>query len=74
MISTREELHHLIDCLSASECERALARLELFRQPHCPSCEETDLANLAWHEDETHVTRESCGFTWEPNRELIYGG
>jgi len=70
MISARDELLHLVDCLSDKECERALELLAPLRSaggPTCPSCGENDMDLLEWSEDE-HVTCHTCGFTWDPNR------
>jgi hypothetical protein len=67
MISARDELLHLVDCFTDDECERALTLLGPLRRPMCPSCGEDDLDRLVWREDE-HVTCETCGFTWDPNR------
>jgi hypothetical protein len=69
MISARDELLHLIDCLSDAECERALELLAPLRNPgpRCPSCDEDDLDQLVWQDDEQYVTCHSCGFCWNPN-------
>lgn len=67
MISARDELRHLVDCLSDAECERALTLLAPLRGPACPDCGEADIDRLVWSEDE-HVTCANCGFTWDPNQ------
>ena len=72
MLPTRDELHHLIDCLSDAECERALTLLSVFQTPYCPSCEETDIDNFVWQDDEETVICRKCGFTWQPERELVH--
>lgn len=70
MISARDELLYLLDCLSDAECERALDLLApLSGRPHCPGCGQTDLDLLEW-QDEVEgelVCCQTCGFVWDPN-------
>lgn len=75
MLPIRDELRHLIDCLSDAECRVALAKLRFFQTPHCPACEETDIDQLEWQDDDETVCCATCGFTWQPNgKDLVHGG
>jgi hypothetical protein len=67
MISARDELLHLVDCLSNAECERALQLLEPLREPRCPWCGASDLDQLVWDESGENVCCQECGFCWEPD-------
>jgi hypothetical protein len=72
MISARDELFHLVECLTDAECERALDLLLPLRGPSCPSCGEDDLDRLIWDEEGENVTCEACGFSWNPNHILVH--
>lgn len=72
MISARDELRHLVECLDDAECGRALDLLAPLTRPHCPLCYEDNLDQLEWQQDEEHVTCQTCGTVWNPNRPPVH--
>ncbi len=76
MISAKDHLRHLIDCLSEEEAERLLGAAERLgllgnlelapESAACPSCGERRLDKLQWTEDDCLVCS-SCGTTYDPN-------
>jgi hypothetical protein len=76
MISAKDHLRHLIDCLSDEEAETLLdaaERLGLLGNADlapescsCPSCGERRLDKLEWTEDDCLLCA-SCGTTYDPN-------
>jgi hypothetical protein len=76
MISVKDHLRHLIDCLSDEEAEVLLDAAENLgllgnadlapESGSCPSCGERRLDSLEWTEDDCLVCS-SCGTTYDPN-------
>ena len=71
MISARDELRHLIECLTDDECEQALDLLTTHWN-RCPWCGEYDLDQLVWDQDGENASCEACGFCWAPDRTLVH--
>src|SRR5262249_2649498 len=69
MIPARDELHHLVSCLSDEECEAALDRP---RRPRGPACDLKDVDQLVFDEDGENVACQSCGFAWDPSRVMVH--
>ena len=76
MISAKDHLRHLIDCLSDEEAEALLDAADKLgllgnadlapESGSCPSCGERRLDKLEWTEDDCLVCV-SCGTTYDPN-------
>jgi DNA-directed RNA polymerase subunit RPC12/RpoP len=72
VIPARDELLHLVECLTDAECEQALELLLPLRGSRCPYCGVSDLDQLVWDEDGEYVSCDDCGFCWDPNRILVH--
>jgi len=78
MLSTKDHLRHLIDCLTDEEAEKLLDAADQLcllgnadlatRTCSCPSCGERRFDVLEWTPDDCIVCG-TCGTTYDPNSE-----
>ena len=76
MISAKDHLRHLIDCLTDEEAEKLLDAADnlallgnadlAHKSCSCPSCGERRFDFLQWTEEET-VVCQSCQTVFDPN-------
>lgn len=69
MLSARDELRHLADCLTEDEAERLVEKateMGLNAPCWCPYCAETTFDRLSWTDDDC-IECLKCGTTFDPN-------
>ena len=82
MISAKDHLRHLIDCLTDEEAEGLLDAADNLgllgtaalaaKSCSCPSCGERRFDSLHWTEDDC-IACATCGTTYDPNGQGALG-
>ncbi len=68
MLTAKEQLAHLAECLGESEAEQLLVeadRLGMLSPLPCPSCGERAMDRLVW--DDESIVCGTCATTFDPN-------